>query len=45
MRQETRGIQVSRSKTQYMCVNESGGSGKIKLHGAEVVKVHDLYSI
>ncbi|KAK3519634.1 hypothetical protein QTP86_002446 [Hemibagrus guttatus] len=36
---ERRGMKVSRSKTEYMCVNEREGSGTVRLHGAEVKKV------
>ncbi|KAK3523752.1 hypothetical protein QTP70_009235 [Hemibagrus guttatus] len=36
---ERRGMKVSRSKTEYMCVNEREGSGTIRLQGEEVKKV------
>ncbi|KAK3554723.1 hypothetical protein QTP70_032624 [Hemibagrus guttatus] len=36
---ERRGMKVSRSKTEYMCVNERGGSGTVRLQGEEVKKV------
>ncbi|KAK3541390.1 hypothetical protein QTP86_024010 [Hemibagrus guttatus] len=39
---ERRGMKVSRSKTEYMCVNEREGSGTVRLHGAEVKKVQEF---
>ncbi|KAK3538598.1 hypothetical protein QTP86_006973 [Hemibagrus guttatus] len=36
--QERRGMKVSRSKTEYMCVNEREGSGTVRLQGEEVKK-------
>ncbi|KAI5615787.1 MICOS complex subunit MIC26 [Silurus asotus] len=36
---ERRGMKVSRRKTEYMCVNERGGSGVVRLQGEEVEKV------
>ncbi|KAK3538358.1 hypothetical protein QTP86_000551 [Hemibagrus guttatus] len=36
---ERRGMKVSHSKTEYMCVNEREGSGTIRLQGEEVKKV------
>ncbi|KAK3572621.1 hypothetical protein QTP86_001123 [Hemibagrus guttatus] len=39
---ERRGMKVSRSKTEYMCVNERDGSGTVRLQGEEVKKT--LYS-
>ncbi|KAK3558095.1 hypothetical protein QTP86_009456 [Hemibagrus guttatus] len=36
---ERRGMKVSRSKTEYMCVNEREGSGTVRLQGEEVKKV------
>ena len=36
---ERRGMIVSRSKTEYMCVNEREGGGMVRLQGVEVVKV------
>ncbi|KAK3516094.1 hypothetical protein QTP70_005430 [Hemibagrus guttatus] len=33
-----RGMKVSRSKTEYMCVNEREGSGTVRLQGEEVKK-------
>ncbi|KAK3557743.1 hypothetical protein QTP86_000303 [Hemibagrus guttatus] len=35
---ERRGMKVSRSKTEYMCVNEREGSGTVGLQGEEVKK-------
>ncbi|KAK3573040.1 hypothetical protein QTP86_012225 [Hemibagrus guttatus] len=32
---ERRGMKVSRSKTEYMCVNEREGSGTVRLQGEE----------
>ncbi|KAK3556101.1 hypothetical protein QTP70_005240 [Hemibagrus guttatus] len=39
---ERRGMKVSRSKTEYMCVNEREGSGKLRLQGEEVKKVQEF---
>ena len=36
---ERRGMKVSHSKTQYMCVNDRETSGIVRLQGAEMVKV------
>ncbi|KAK3570549.1 hypothetical protein QTP86_022085 [Hemibagrus guttatus] len=36
---ERRGMTVSRSKTEYMCVNEKEGSGTVRLQGEDVKKV------
>ncbi|KAK3506345.1 hypothetical protein QTP70_005034 [Hemibagrus guttatus] len=36
---ERRGMKVSRSKTEYICVNEREGSGTVRLQGEEVKKV------
>ncbi|KAK3505890.1 hypothetical protein QTP70_019449, partial [Hemibagrus guttatus] len=41
---ERRGMKVSRSKTEYMCVNEREGSGTVRLQGEEVKKVQDFKS-
>ncbi|KAK3560729.1 hypothetical protein QTP86_014858 [Hemibagrus guttatus] len=41
---ERRGMKVSRSKTEYMCVNEREGSGTVRLHGEEVKKKQKLAS-
>ncbi|KAK3559069.1 hypothetical protein QTP86_002464 [Hemibagrus guttatus] len=39
---ERRGLKVSRSKTEYMCVNEREGSGTVRLQGEEVKKVQEF---
>ncbi|KAK3518406.1 hypothetical protein QTP86_003494, partial [Hemibagrus guttatus] len=39
---ERRGMKVSRSKTEYMCVNEREGSGTVRLQGEEVKKYRSL---
>ncbi|KAK3559717.1 hypothetical protein QTP86_017709 [Hemibagrus guttatus] len=39
---ERRGMKVSRSKTEYMCVNERQGSGTVRLQGEEVKKVQEF---
>ncbi|KAK3540870.1 hypothetical protein QTP86_002452 [Hemibagrus guttatus] len=39
---ERRGMEVSHSKTEYMCVNESEGSGTVRLQGEEVEKVQEF---
>ncbi|KAK3564578.1 hypothetical protein QTP86_022817 [Hemibagrus guttatus] len=39
---ERRGMKVSRSKTEYMCVNEMEGSGTARLQGEEVKKVQEF---
>ncbi|KAK3522070.1 hypothetical protein QTP70_022609, partial [Hemibagrus guttatus] len=39
---ERRGMKVSRSKTEYMCVNERVGSGTVRLQGEEVKKVQEF---
>ncbi|KAK3555243.1 hypothetical protein QTP86_010532 [Hemibagrus guttatus] len=39
---ERRGMKVSRSKTEYMCVNEREGSGTVRLQGEDVKKVQDF---
>ncbi|KAK3574312.1 hypothetical protein QTP86_004345 [Hemibagrus guttatus] len=36
---ERRGMKISRSKTEYMCVNEREGSGTVRLQGEEVKKM------
>ena len=38
---ERKGMKVSRSKIEYMCVNERDQSGRVKQRGAEVKKVED----
>ncbi|XP_062866594.1 uncharacterized protein LOC134329279, partial [Trichomycterus rosablanca] len=39
---ERRGMKVSRSKTEYMCVNGRETGGTVRLQGAEVTKVKDF---
>ncbi|KAK3575071.1 hypothetical protein QTP86_019752, partial [Hemibagrus guttatus] len=39
---EGRGMKVSRSKTEYMCVNEREESGTVRLQGEEVKKVQEF---
>ncbi|KAK3556569.1 hypothetical protein QTP70_010763 [Hemibagrus guttatus] len=39
---ERRGMKVSRSKTEYMYVNEREGSGTVRLQGEKVKKVHEF---
>ncbi|KAK3517158.1 hypothetical protein QTP86_019099, partial [Hemibagrus guttatus] len=39
---ERRGMKVSRSKTEYMCVNEREGSGTVRLQGEGVKKVQEF---
>ncbi|KAK3542631.1 hypothetical protein QTP86_031324 [Hemibagrus guttatus] len=39
---ERRGMKVSRSKTEYMCVNEREGSGTVRLQCEEVKKVQEF---
>ncbi|KAK3571502.1 hypothetical protein QTP86_012850 [Hemibagrus guttatus] len=39
---ERRGMKVSRSKTEYMCVNEREGSGTVRLQGERVKKVQEF---
>ncbi|KAK3560204.1 hypothetical protein QTP86_000674 [Hemibagrus guttatus] len=39
---ERRGMKVSRSKTEYMCVTEREGSGTVRLQGEEVKKVQEF---
>ncbi|KAK3568596.1 hypothetical protein QTP86_010286 [Hemibagrus guttatus] len=39
---ERRGVKVSRSKTEYMCVNEREGSGTVRIQGEEVKKVQEF---
>ena len=36
---ERRGMKVSCSETEYMCVNEREASGTVRLQGVEVEKV------
>ncbi|KAF7690015.1 hypothetical protein HF521_011819 [Silurus meridionalis] len=42
---EIRGMKVSRSKTEYMCVNEREGSGVVRLQGEEVEKVEKFSGV
>ena len=39
---ERRGMRVSRSKTEYMCVNEMEDGETIRLQGAEMAKVKEF---
>ncbi|KAK2921830.1 hypothetical protein Q8A73_001315 [Channa argus] len=39
---ENRGMKLSRSKTEYMCVNERDPGGTMRLKGVEVKKVQDF---
>ncbi|KAK3526217.1 hypothetical protein QTP70_017770 [Hemibagrus guttatus] len=39
---ERRGMKVSGSKTEYMCVNEREGSGTVRLQGEEVKNVQEF---
>ncbi|KAK3518785.1 hypothetical protein QTP70_012733 [Hemibagrus guttatus] len=39
---ERRGMKVSRSKTEYMCVNEREGSGTVRLQGERMKKVQEF---
>lgn len=39
---ERRRIKRSRSKTQYMCVNEGDTGGEVNMQGAKVVKVDEF---
>ncbi|KAK3513312.1 hypothetical protein QTP70_009998 [Hemibagrus guttatus] len=39
---ERRGMKVSGSKTEYMCMNEREGSGTVRLQGEEVKKVQEF---
>ncbi|KAK3519958.1 hypothetical protein QTP70_008901 [Hemibagrus guttatus] len=39
---ERRGMKVSCSKTEYMCVNEKEGSGTVRLQAEEVKKVQEF---
>ncbi|KAK3510913.1 hypothetical protein QTP70_025546 [Hemibagrus guttatus] len=42
---ERRGMKVSRSKSEYMCVNERDGSGTVRLQGEEVNKVQEFKNL
>ncbi|XP_061651845.1 uncharacterized protein LOC133488234, partial [Phyllopteryx taeniolatus] len=39
---ERRGMKISRSKTEYMCMNERGGGGRMRLQGEEMARVEDF---
>ena len=39
---ERRGMKVSRSKTEYMCVNERNQSGRVRLQGEEIKKEEEF---
>ncbi|KAK3535540.1 hypothetical protein QTP70_016810, partial [Hemibagrus guttatus] len=39
---DRRGMKISRSKTEYMCLNEREGSGTVRLQGEEVKKVQEF---
>ena len=39
---ERRRVIVSRSKTEYMCMNERDSSGTVRLQEAEVEKAHEF---
>ncbi|KAK3530996.1 hypothetical protein QTP70_007852 [Hemibagrus guttatus] len=39
---ERTGMKVSRSKIEYICVNEREGSGTVRLQGEEVMKVQEF---
>ena len=39
---ERRGMKVSRSKTEYMCVNEIEGGGTVQMQGADLTKVEEF---
>ncbi len=39
---ERRGMKVSRSKTEYMCINGREGSRTVQLQGADVMKVDEF---
>ncbi|KAK3508969.1 hypothetical protein QTP70_015394 [Hemibagrus guttatus] len=42
LERERRGMKVSGSKTEYMCVNEREGSGTVRLQDEEVKKVQEF---
>ena len=42
---QRRGMKVSHSKTEYMCVSERNPSGTVRLHGAEIKKVEDFNGV
>lgn len=39
---EIRGMKISRSKIEYICVNEGDGKGMVRLQGVEVAKVEEF---
>ena len=39
---EKRGMKVSRSKTEYTCINDKNQNGKVKLHGSDLEKVNEF---
>ncbi|XP_065674134.1 uncharacterized protein LOC136091078 [Hydra vulgaris] len=39
---ESRGMKVSRSKTEYMCVNERADGGQVQFQGVDLVKVDEF---
>ena len=39
---ERRGMKISKSKTEYMCLNTTGDSTSVELQGAEVAKVEEF---
>ena len=39
---ERRGMKVSRSKTEYTCINDKNQNGKVKLHGSDLEKVNEF---
>ncbi|XP_065668184.1 uncharacterized protein LOC136088405 [Hydra vulgaris] len=39
---ESRGMKVSKSKTEYMCLNERGDGGQVQLQGVDLVKVDEF---
>ncbi|XP_061649478.1 band 4.1-like protein 5 isoform X3 [Phyllopteryx taeniolatus] len=39
---ESRGMKISRSKTEYMCMNVRGGGGRVRLQGEEIARVEDF---
>ncbi|XP_065665589.1 uncharacterized protein LOC136087013 [Hydra vulgaris] len=39
---ESRGMKLSRSKIEYMCVNERAGDGQVQLQGVDLVKVDEF---
>ena len=39
---EGRGMKVSRSRTEYMCVNEREAGGAVRSQGGDVDQVHEM---